>query len=57
MLYLPGPVHPSEPAASRLPFVTPRLEDEERWRQELEDTEVNIKLEDVRRLIMEYMVR
>ena len=50
-------MHPSEPAASRLPFVTPRLEDEERWRQELEDTEVNIKLEDVRRLIMEYMVR
>ena len=34
-----------------------RLVEEETWRQALEDTEVNIKLEDVRRLIMEYMVR
>lgn len=34
-----------------------RLQDEEISRQELEDTEVDIRQEDIRRLIMEYMVR
>lgn len=34
-----------------------RLQDEEIRRQDLEDTEVDIKQEEVRRLIMDYMVR
>jgi len=34
-----------------------RLQDEEARRQELEDAEIDIKQEEVRRLIMEYMVR
>lgn len=34
-----------------------RLQDEEHQRQQLEDAEVDIKLEDARRLIMDYMVR
>ena len=34
-----------------------RLQDEEVTRQELEDTEIDIKQEEVRRLLMDYMVR
>lgn len=34
-----------------------RLQDEEIRRQELEDTEASIKQEEIRRLLMDYMVR
>lgn len=37
-------------------IVSCRLQDEEERRRELEDEEVEIKREDIRRLIMEYMV-
>lgn len=34
-----------------------RLQDEERRRQEHEDMEIDIKQQEIRRLIMDYMVR
>lgn len=48
-----APVQPKHGCLHRLIF---RLQEEEARRQELEDLEVDIRQEEVRRLIVDYMV-